>query len=69
MTSIIVVVKDGTNMDEVIKLKRINNKLHLALNCAIELIENYLYHDNIKYTDTCKRMKRLIKEINMLEEK
>lgn len=69
MTATIVVVKDGTSMDEVIRLRRVNNKLHLALNCAIELIENYLYHDDIKYTDTCKRMKRLIKEINMMEGK
>lgn len=56
-------------MDELKKLKTINNKLHLALNCAIELIENYLYHDDIKYTDTCKRMKRLIREVNKLEGK
>ena len=56
-------------MDEVIKLKRINNKLHLALNCAINLLETYFDYGEIRYTDDCKRMKQLIREINKLEGK
>ena len=50
-------------------LNKINNKLHLALNCAIELIETYLEYDDIKDTDACQRMMRLINEVNKLEEK
>lgn len=56
-------------MDELTKLRNINTKLHLALNCAIDIIEENVYHDDIKYSEPCKRMKRLIKEINKLEGK
>ena len=58
-----------TNMDELTKLRSINTKLHLALNCAIDIIEENVYHDDIKYSEPCKRMKRLIREINKLEGK
>lgn len=55
--------------DENKKLNKINKKLHLALNCAINLLETYFDYGEIRYTDDCKRMKQLIREINKLEEK